>query len=210
MGPVDPQIVAELYLAFSTEPRPTAIPDADRELGSAGCRKLLDTPLRELRAEDLRPYLTGAFFSFGSPKDFVYFLPRLLEIQAISGFTLWSEYLGPKIARAVWDTLSRAQKAIISCYYADVVGRMLAREHQTGSELDALLSGTSHFLPGWDEILRQLANHPPALRALISWFTFGKGQSISLGEFWDDSPRKRDFLQWLTSEEIQVRAWSEP
>jgi hypothetical protein len=79
--------IDRLYVAFADAPKPQQIDACPHCIDEKELRTLLDTPLRELSPHDLMPYGTSVFLTAGSEADFLYFLPRILEVSAME--TAW-------------------------------------------------------------------------------------------------------------------------
>jgi hypothetical protein len=74
--------IEALYVAFSHRPRPRAIEGCPCCVGRAREEALLSRPLRAVGADILGFYAFKAMTTFGSEEDFLYFLPRILELEA--------------------------------------------------------------------------------------------------------------------------------
>jgi hypothetical protein len=79
---IEPPIQAALDAIYSlfSAPTPRVIEGCPCCVGSRGVDVLLNTPLRALTGDALWRYVTGAFLTVGSERDFRYLLPRILEL----------------------------------------------------------------------------------------------------------------------------------
>jgi hypothetical protein len=106
--------IQRLYLAFSRVSRPRHIDGCPCCIDGNNIERLLKTSLAEVSAEDLSPYASSAFLTVGATADYLYFLPRILELTA-RGELLWPdpEVTGRAIASARGvDGLSRRRDRI--------------------------------------------------------------------------------------------------
>jgi len=74
--------IENLYAAFADQPRPSRIDGCpcciDRKVSSS----LHSKPLRQLTPDELSSYASSALLTVGTVADYLYFLPRILEISA--------------------------------------------------------------------------------------------------------------------------------
>src|SRR5262245_26685041 len=82
MRPTLRQAIEGVYTAFLDVPRPTSVDGCPCCIGQKGISILLSKPLRELSPDDLTHYAASAFLTVGAVEDYLYFLPRILEILA--------------------------------------------------------------------------------------------------------------------------------
>lgn len=74
-----------------------ACPDC---LDAAEIERLVSTPLRKLSPDDLSAYASKAFLTVGAVADYLYFLPRILEISAMEDWWPSPEVVGRAIRAA--------------------------------------------------------------------------------------------------------------
>lgn len=73
--------IENVYLTFSDAPIPEAIEGCPHCVDDKNLEKLLTIPLRDLEPDDLSSYAASAFLTVGDVPDYLYFLPRILEIS---------------------------------------------------------------------------------------------------------------------------------
>jgi hypothetical protein len=73
--------IDNFYGTFADLPIPEYIDGCEHCLNKSEIQKLLSQPLRELSSEDLAPYASSAFLTVGDVTDYLYFVPRILEIS---------------------------------------------------------------------------------------------------------------------------------
>jgi hypothetical protein len=115
--------LAALHRAFDGVPRPAHLTGCPCCAGRVDLARLLSVPRASLTAADLELYATKAITTVGTPDDFRWFLPRLLELLltgelevdveivlgklAISGFDDWAPSLRTAIEEVLWAELTR-------------------------------------------------------------------------------------------------------
>jgi hypothetical protein len=72
--------IEQLYSAFAMD-IPSNIAGCPCCITEPELRQLEETPLREISPELLAPYAPSALLTVGSKEDYLYFLPRILEIS---------------------------------------------------------------------------------------------------------------------------------
>lgn len=95
------QSIESLYTAFSDVQKPRKIDACPCCIGAKNLCELQTKPLRELSPHDLSAYASSAFLTSGGVADYLYFLPRILEIHATND-SWWPE---PEVTgRAISNT----------------------------------------------------------------------------------------------------------
>lgn len=74
-------------------------------------------PLRDLPADVVRPYAAHAMTTWGDEREFLHFLPRVLEIAVTGGFG-WPDLqvLFAGLRRAGWHTWPRGERAAVEAF----------------------------------------------------------------------------------------------
>jgi len=78
--PAVAEAIEDVYAAFASEHRPRTIDACPCCVDKKGLDALLTVPLRELTPDQLGNYAGSVFLTAGAEADFLYFLPRILEI----------------------------------------------------------------------------------------------------------------------------------
>lgn len=76
------QSIENLYSAFAKVPAPRWIEACPCCLNDKEIEHLVSAPRRQLSPDDLSAYASKAFLTVGAAEDYLYFLPRILEISA--------------------------------------------------------------------------------------------------------------------------------
>lgn len=129
--------VEHLYGAFSAIPKPHHIDGCPCCVDREEIGVLLVKPLKELSPQELSSYASSAFLTVGEAADYLYFLPRILEIAATEP-AWWPdpEVTGRAIKAANPDAWSAAQRTALIAYLETVVDT-------------AIQSGDYYSLDGW-------------------------------------------------------------
>lgn len=80
--------IEKLYLAFDEIAKPEKIEGCPCCIDQSELKRLLRVPLREISEAELAPYASSALLSVGDISDYLYFLPRIVEVS-ISDETWW-------------------------------------------------------------------------------------------------------------------------
>jgi len=75
------EAIDRFYLEFQDIPAPTIIDACPCCVPTAEIEILLSVPKRELTADQLQSYSSSAFLTAGDVTDYLYFLPRILELS---------------------------------------------------------------------------------------------------------------------------------
>ena len=73
--------IDDLYIAFSDVSVPQHVDGCPCCIDQKRILKLLSTPLRKIKPEDLAPYASSALLTVGDVSDYLYFLPRIIEVS---------------------------------------------------------------------------------------------------------------------------------
>jgi len=80
--------ISEVYTACSEFPKPTQIASCDCCHTGEEKKSLLSKSLKHLTCDDLNNFVVSVFNTIGNAEDFLYFLPRILELA----FTNYQEF----------------------------------------------------------------------------------------------------------------------
>lgn len=143
------QAVEVVYRAFEAPP-PALIEGCPCCLDTRGVDVLLVNPLRGLTGLELWRYVTGAFLTVGSERDFRYLLPRILEISASDpGNSPGPEIVLGKLPLANWRSWSPSEQgateAFVDAWFEAALVRDLADvdEGSVGDETEQVLCGAA-------------------------------------------------------------------
>ncbi|MER7845835.1 hypothetical protein ABTZ03_18015 [Kitasatospora sp. NPDC096077] len=117
-------LIHGLPAAFAAAPRPTALDACPCCTRPAELSVLLHTPRERLTADELTYYATSVLNTVGSPADFRYFAPRILQLALTTELTVPDlELVGNKLARAGWQEWPEAGylRRLLDALWVDVL-----------------------------------------------------------------------------------------
>lgn len=165
---------------------------------------LLAVPLRGVDKEALSTYASKALLTVGSNEDFLYFLPRILQISASSSHW-WPdpEVIASRINYFGLDRLNHRQREVIDRYYKAIINELAVCGEVDAYAIDQWLcsygyvSGRSLF----SELLKTIEER--VFVALV-YANYPELKSCSLrNAFWEENPQKDTYLVKLTSAQIK-------
>jgi len=143
------QAIETVYRGFKA-PTPPVIEGCPCCLDTRGVDVLLTTPLRQLSGQALGRYVSGAFLTVGSERDFKYLLPRILEIAVSApGEATNPEIILGKLALANWRSWPASQREavekLIHIWFEQALAQDLAEADDgwIGQESESVLCGAA-------------------------------------------------------------------
>jgi hypothetical protein len=158
------QTIERLYTTFADVPRPSHIESCPCCFEEENIEVMLSTPLRELSAKDLEAYATSAFLTAGAVEDYLYFLPRILEMS-FSEDCWWLDFpiTGRAIAASEPHSWPRSRRSALLGFLHRLVGDIVdSGSHWT---LDDLLCAIARMEFDVQPFLRQIEKSPTAVLA---------------------------------------------
>jgi hypothetical protein len=199
-----------VYSAFTQSGLPQPIVVCPCCVSEAELKVMTGTKLRDLTWAQLEHYLSAVFLTSGAPKDFRYFLPRLLDLNAHVKWDFesdWEILLG-KLALGEWQTWPARERETLMEFLRAYCEDLIAAQNADGSEIDSLLCGLARGGIDLTEFLKRLAQ-PDAEAA---FFALHDQNAVSLmkgklaNSFWKDHrPAGEPIRHWLLSEESAAR-----
>src|SRR6185312_771726 len=137
MTPSLQQAIKGVYDAFSDFPKPTTVDGCPCCIDKTGISVLLSKPLRDLSPNDLTHYASSVLLTVGAVEDFLYFLPRILEILACEP-SWWPdpEVVSRAIHTSGFHSWTNSHRNSVLRYFEEVIHELLATEG-SGFELDS-------------------------------------------------------------------------
>lgn len=199
MPPRLQQIIEQVYPAFQMPP-PASIEGCPHCLDRPGVDALLKKPLRELTPEDLKSYVSSALLTLGTADDYLYFLPRILEILSDQSW-FEPEVVGRAIHSTGFTVWPEERRVIVLQFFEEVFVGLLKHE-QSGSEIDAWLCALGRMHVDLGSYLDRIIVHGPQLIDLFEWNHEALSRDNLFSGFWDDAPKaKRQVIDWFQSPE---------
>lgn len=195
--------INKLYAAFADQPQPRNIEGCPCCIDRKGISTLLSKQLRDLTPHELTRYAASAFLTVGDVSDFLYFLPRIIEIAA----TDHAWYPEPEIVgRAIAMTSPqnwppRRRQAMDELLHAIVHNAIDEREY---FKLDSWLCAIARM--GWlvEPLLKIVGE---SREAMLEYFSHNE-KELRRGRlanpFWELPNQGHDaIVEWFRTEVIQ-------
>lgn len=196
------QAIDRLYPAFADVPKPRRIDGCPCCIEQKNINVLLSSPLRLLTPDDLSAYAASAFLTVGTVADYLYFLPRILEISV--GAYWWPDIAvtGRAIAATEPRSWSRSHRSALLGFLHAVIGWSVASgEH---SQLDGWLCAIAHMGLDVRPILGQVAKSPATVLAYFEINATCLRQNKLCNPFWKLPCDGHDaIVRWFKSEPIR-------
>ena len=204
MNPSLQEAIEGVYEAFHDIPRPKSVDGCPCCIDKKGISVLLSKPLRELSPDELTHYASSAFLTVGAVEDFLYFLPRILEILAAeSGWWPDPEVVTRAIHTSGFHSWSNSQRRAVLWFFDDMIDELLANEG-TGSELDSWICALGRLHIDLGPYLKRVAAQRPRL---IEYYEVNSKRLINgqlSNGFWDEATdEQKQVVDWFRSAEIQ-------
>jgi hypothetical protein len=195
--------IENVYLAFSDVPKPYAIGACPCCIDDLTLDRLVTVPLRQVSAEDLSPYASSAFLTAGDVDDYLYFLPRILEVT-ITDDIWWPdiEVTGRAIRETKPSEWSVARREVVQSFFESVFESFLAEQYY--HRIDEWICGAARASFDVEPLLRIVET---SVEAMLEFFNSNSG-SLHDGKlrnaFWEnDDPGQDLILEWLNSEKVR-------
>ncbi len=199
--------IEALYSVFGDVPKRRSIEGCTCCLDKEEIGIMLSKPLRELTGGELARYSASAFLTVGTEADYLYFLPRILEIGfADSGWWPDIEVTGRAIGETKPDEWpARRREALVEVLHAalrEAIGE------EDGWRIDQLVCGICKMGLEVMPFLEQIEGSP---RGLVSYYERNSEQlqKGKLGNaFWDrELPGFAAVVAWFGSERVEKIIW---
>ena len=194
--------IEQLYRAFATIPRPQQIDGCPCCIEEKEICTLLSKGLRAITPEELSSYASSAFLTVGDVDDYLYFLPRILEITATEP-SWWPdpEITGRAIRDAKPDSWTDNQRSALNQYLESVISSVI--ESGECRLLNSWICAIARM--GFDVMpyLRQIAESPEAVLAYVEENIRSLARNELSNSFWKlPCPGHDTIVNWFYSPEI--------
>ena len=204
MSPSLQQSIEGVYGAFRDVPRPGSLDGCPCCIDRKGISILLSKPLRDLSADDLTHYAASAFLTVGAVEDYLYFVPRILEILATK-HDWWPspEVVTRAIHAAGFHSWPDSRRAAATRFFEEVLVDLLATKG-SGFEIDSWICALGRLHLGLAPFLARIAASRPRL---IEFYEVNSQPLVDghlANDFWDEAPEERkQVVEWFRSRETQ-------
>lgn len=192
--------IERLYAAFSAFPKPLRIDGCpccrDYKVSDALHRK----PLRELTPDELSGYASSVFLTVGSLEDFLYFLPRILEI-VVSEADWWPspEIVARAVRAAEPDKWTDEQRSALNEYLDARFGDLLSTSN-AADKIDSWLCALGQLGADLQPYLDRLLQDPDRLKEVYECNSEQLVKGKLNDSFWHDAPDQgAQIIAWFTS-----------
>ncbi len=198
-------VIERLYVVFNDVPKPPVIEGCPCCIERKGVDVLLNTPLRQITPDQLSSYAFSVFNTVGCIEDFLYFLPRILEISASD--MSWSpgpELVAAKMKTAGFHEWQESRKATVVSYYNAVLEIALGPE-LSGWEIDSWICALGHIFPDVSVFLERLQKHPQKVVEYYEENSDGLIKGRLTNSFWDEASESAyaQVMAWFKSEPVR-------
>lgn len=211
MDPSLQQAIEGVYSAFRDIRKPPSVSGCPCCIEQKEIGILLTKPLRDLSPDDLKNYAFRALVTVGKVDDYLYFLPRILEIL-VTEPDWWPspEVVTRGIHTAGFHTWPESRRQTLERYFDEVVSELLGRKN-SGREIDSWICALGRLHANLAPFLARIAANGPRL---IEFFEANSEAMLAHGRlgsgFWEDAPDEhRQVLEWFRSPEIQKIIWEQ-
>lgn len=198
------QAIEALYAAFATVPKPDKIDGCRCCIEDKEVWVMLSKPLRELSDQELGSYAGSALLTVGDPKDYRFYLPRILELTVMNP-SWWPslEVVGRAMVSAGWLEWSEAERTALVGFFQARVGDLIASSDSF--RLDEIIFGAARARMPMEPLLAQVAASSGAT------LDFYQDNAESLlwrtlsNRFWEDDPEgAKVVVDWFFSEPVSL------
>jgi hypothetical protein len=194
--------IEQLYRAFAKVQRPRHIDGCPCCIDKKEIHVLLTKGLRAITPQELAPYASSAFLTVGEVADYLYFLPRILEITATDpSWWPYPEVTGRAIRSANPESWTNAQRSALNQYLEAAIGSAI--ESGDYSRLDDWMCAIARM--GFDVVpyLTQIAKSPAAILAYFEQNAESLPRNKLSNAFWElPCPAHDAIINWFFSPEI--------
>ncbi len=196
--------IENLYRSFKDVPMPKNIEGCPCCVDKKEIGVLHKKSLRELTPDDLSGYASSVLKTVGSVEDFLYFLPRILEILVTDdGWWPDAEVVAGALELANFEQWPSHHKEAVLNYFNAVFEDILETD-DTGLEIDTWICTFGRALTDVKPYLEQLSQYPDKVRE----FYFVNREELVKSKLsnpsWDESMlTKNQVLDWFNSPEIK-------
>jgi hypothetical protein len=194
--------IEQLYRAFDSTPKPRHIDGCPCCIDRKEVHVLLGKSLRAITPSEMASYASSAFLTVGNVADYLYFLPRILEVTATdSSWWPGPEVTGRAIRTANPQAWNATRRAALDGYLEAVVETAVG----TGDYdlLDGWICAIARM--GFDvrPYLGQIAKCPEAVLAYFETNAEGLPRNKLANAFWElPCPGHDAVVDWFFSPEI--------
>lgn len=194
--------IEALYRAFAKNPRPRHIDGCPCCIDKNEIHVLLAKSLRAITPRELASYASSAFLTVGEVADYLYFLPRILEITATDS-SWWPspEITGRAIREANPEMWPDVQRSALCNFFSAMIGSTI--EGAEYDRLDEWMCAIAYTgIDVWP-FLKQIAKNPAAILGYFEQNARTLPGNKLTNNFWElPCPGHDAIVDWFFSPEI--------
>lgn len=199
---MESRIVENLYAAFGDVRKPSSFPACPCCMTEAEVQNVLTKPLRELSSKELSSYASSALLTVGDVADYLYYLPRILEISATEAWWPDIEVTAKAIFKTDPSSWPPSRREPTEEFFRAVIDSIVSESHDAW-KLDEWICAIGRS--GFDVLpaLRQIEN---SVDLLVAYYEMNEEALTSRhlrNAFWKpDDPGYERVIAWFGSERI--------
>lgn len=197
------EAIEGLYQAFADQPLPPPIDGCLHCFEEHELDYLLSKPPRELTAEELSSYAASAFLTAGDVPDYLYLLPRIIDITVNDRF-FWPdiEITGRAIMDSGFHSWPENRKhALLAVFHAYLEQSI---ERQDSASVDSVICALGRIDLPLGPYLAKIAQSPDAVLGYWEWNAEALLQGKLDNAFWEPSRRQDEVVEWFNTPEISM------
>ncbi|MFC3192748.1 hypothetical protein ACFODZ_00715 [Marinicella sediminis] len=194
----------ELYQAFARHPKPKSIAVCPCCMDQEEVDVMLKKQRDVLTADELSSYASSVFLTCGDISDFMYFFPRILELQLLDVFS-WPnpEVYYRAIGQAEFNNWTDAEQSVVIQLTVDKINT-LSMHAENGAEVDTWLCALSSIMNDISPVLDNLES-TEVWGDFIDWNIKALTEAKLTNSFWDDRPEQaKQLLNRLQSNSVRA------
>ncbi len=199
-----PESIDALYAAFADVPRPATIEGCDCCIGVDEIAALVSQPLRTLGGTLLTSYASSAFLTVGQQADYLYLLPRIVEISCTDpGWWPGVEITGRAIGQTDPASWPEQRRLALFDVFQAVIQSAIDGEHYWMIDEWICCIGRSGL--GVAPFLKQIEGSPVALLEYYETNSEALVKDRLGNSFWEKTePVYQEVIAWFGSPAVAL------
>ena len=201
--------VVELYSVFSIFSRPNHMDSCECCHTEADKAFLVNSKLSDLTEDHLSDFVFSAFTTIGDTNNFLYFLPRILELAFKDGYSIFElGLLGHKIYQTKYwnhnDKVSEVVDRALLSHFEHTILKCDSSESQLTDWVCCIGNATPNIEPFLDLLFES-----PTLKEFYDYENKHAVKGNLSDAFWEDNHGNRSkIVAWLLSDKVVAKYWT--
>jgi hypothetical protein len=194
--------IDDLYEAFSEVARPEMIHACACCMTADEVETLLTKPLRELTPDELSPYASSALLTVGDVPDYLYFLPRILELSILDdSLSAAIEASGDKIRMTEPMSWPAKRLGALSDFFCAAIDWMIGSKNYW--PIDEWMCAIATTEMEMHPFLARIEVDPDAVLEYFKANAKCLPDAKLCNPFWENpGPRHDEIVEWFKSEAV--------